>query len=108
MNGRNPGRSGRGTGVRWRRVQVRLRSFFNRVPLRENQKLHLLTFLIGGLCGLAAVAFHWLLESCQSGIIYRVAGTPGPWRLPLLILVPALGGLLVGSGSPLLFPRGAG
>ena len=69
----------------------------NRLPLRENQKLHLLTFLVGGLCGLAAVAFHWLLESLQNGIIYRVAGTPGPWRAPLLILVPALGGLVAGA-----------
>jgi CIC family chloride channel protein len=95
-------------GVRWRRGQVRARRLFNRLPLRESQKLHILTFVIGGLCGLAAVAFHWLLESFQNGIIYRIAGTPGPWRAPLLIAVPALGGLVAGAALYLYAPEARG
>ncbi|MFI4942900.1 MAG: chloride channel protein, partial [Burkholderiales bacterium] len=83
--------------MRWRRYQVRGRRLLGRLPLQEIQKLHLLTFLIGGLCGLAAVAFHWLLESFQNGIIYRVAEMPGLWRAPLLVVVPALGGLVAGA-----------
>ena len=94
--------------MKWRRGQVRARRFFNRLPLRENQKLHLLTFLIGGLCGLAAVAFHWLLEAFQNGIIYRIAATPGPWRAPLLIAVPALGGLVAGAGLYFYAPEARG
>jgi hypothetical protein len=86
---RKPGEGGKRAGVKWRRGQVRARRLFNRLPLQEIQKLHLLTFLIGGLGGLAAVAFHWLLEAFQNGIIYRGAGTADPWRAPLLIVVPA-------------------
>jgi CIC family chloride channel protein len=78
------------------------------VPLQEHQKLHLLTFLIGVLCGLAAVAFHWLLEFFQNGIIYRVAAVPGPLRAPLLIIVPALGGLFAGAALYFCAPEARG
>ena len=84
-------------GQKWRRGPLQARRLLNRLPVRESQKLHLLTFLIGGLCGLAAVAFHWLLESLQNGIIYRAAATSGPWRGPLLVLIPVLGGLVAGA-----------
>lgn len=94
--------------MRWRRFQVRSRRLLNRLPLRESQKLHLLTFLIGGLCGLAAVVFHWLLEALQNGVIYRAAATPGPWRLPLLLLIPALGGLVAGAGLYFYAPEARG
>ncbi len=78
--------------MRWRRLQIRARRLLDRVPLRESQKLHLLTFLIGGLCGLAAVAFHWLLEALQNGIIYRVAADAGALAgATALLLIPALG-----------------
>lgn len=78
------------------------------MPVGENQKLHLLTFLVGGLCGLAAVAFHWLLESLQNGVIYRIAGTLSPWRAPLLILVPAVGGLVAGAALYFYAPEARG
>jgi len=78
------------------------------VPLRENQKLHLLTFLIGGSCGLAAVVFHWLLEACQNTMIYRAAAFNGPWRWPLLLLIPALGGLVAGAGLYFFAPEARG
>jgi CIC family chloride channel protein len=83
--------------MKWRRRQLRARRLVNRIPLREDQKLHLLTFLIGGLCGLAAVAFHWLLEAAQNGIIYRLAANLSLVRTPLLLLVPAAGGLVAGA-----------
>lgn len=76
--------------------------------MRESQKLHLLTFLIGGLCGLAAVAFHWLLESLQNGIIYRAAAAVGPWRAPLLVLIPVLGGLTAGAALYFFAPEARG
>ena len=94
--------------VRWRRFQVRARQLLNRLPLAESQKLHVLTFLIGGLCGLAAVAFHWLLEILQDGVIYRAAALEGPWRIPLLFLIPALGGLIAGVGLHFYAPEARG
>lgn len=94
--------------MRWRRGQIRARRLFNRLPLRESQKLHVLTFLIGGLCGLAAVLFHWLLEFFQAGIIYRVASSAGPFRPLLLIVVPAAGGLLAGAALYFYAPEARG
>lgn len=94
--------------VKWKRGQIRARRLFNQLPVRESQKLHALTFLIGGSCGLAAVAFHWLLETLQNGIIYRVAATPGPWRPPLLILIPAIGGLVTGAALYFYAPEARG
>jgi chloride channel protein, CIC family len=94
--------------MRWRRAQIKARRALNRLPLGENQKLHLLTFLIGGLCGLAAVAFHWLLESLQNGVIYRIAGTLSPWRAPLLIVVPAVSGLVAGAALYFYAPEARG
>ena len=94
--------------MRWRRAQIRARRVLDRLPLRENQKLHLLTFLIGGSCGLAAVAFHWLLEFFQTGIIYRVAAMDGPWRAALLIAVPAAGGLVAGAALYFYAPEARG
>jgi chloride channel protein, CIC family len=84
------------------------RRTFNRLPFAENQKLHFLTFLTGGLCGLAAVAFHWLLESLQNGVIYRIAASVGAWRMPLLILVPAAGGLVAGAALYFYSPEARG
>jgi CIC family chloride channel protein len=108
VEARVSGRRGYRTRVRWRRLQIRARQFLNRLPLREGQKLHLLTFLIGGLCGLAAVAFHWLLEILQNGVIYRAAALDSPWRIPLLLLVPALGGLAAGLGLHFYAPEARG
>jgi hypothetical protein len=94
--------------VRWRRLQIRGRQALNRLPLRESQKLHLLTFVIGGFCGLAAVAFHWLLEVLQNGVIYRAAALDSPLRIPLVLLLPALGGLLAGLGLHFYAPEARG
>lgn len=94
--------------MRWRRRQIRARRVFDRLPLRENQKLHVLTFLIGGLCGLAAVSFHWLLEFLQTRIIYRVAAMDGPWRPVLLVVLPAAGGLAAGAALYFYAPEARG
>lgn len=101
-------RRGYRTRVRWRRLQIHGRRALNRLPLRESQKLHLLTFLIGGLCGLAAVAFHWLLEILQNGVIYRAAALDSAWRIPLVLLIPALGGLIAGLGLHFYAPEARG
>jgi CIC family chloride channel protein len=94
--------------LRVRRAQLKARRLFNRIPLRENQKLHVLTFLIGGTCGLAAVAFHWLLELLQNGVIYRAATAADPWRWPLLLAIPAVGGLVAGAGLHFYAPEARG
>ena len=82
----------------WYRLQIRARQFFNRVPLQDQQKIYVLTLLIGVLCGLAAVLFHLLLDYFQDQFIYRAASIPHWWGIPLVVLLPAVGGLIAGAG----------
>jgi CIC family chloride channel protein len=103
-------RSG-GNGKRipkWYRLQIRARRAFNRIPLQENQKIYILTLLIGGFCGLAAVSFHLLLDFFQSHVIYAAAASAHWWRIPTLIIIPAIGGLIAGAGLYFLVPEARG
>ncbi|MBO0720891.1 MAG: chloride channel protein [Blastocatellia bacterium] len=93
---------------KWYRLQIRARRTFNRIPLRENQKIYILTLLIGGLCGLAAVSFHLLLDFFQNHIIYAAASATHWWRLPSLIIIPTAGGLIAGVGLYYLAPEARG
>lgn len=93
---------------RWFRIQIQGRRFFNRIPLREHQKVYVLTLLIGAICGLAAVAFHLLLDFCQNHIIYAAAAFQGWMRIPLLLLIPTIGGLIAGAGLYFLAPEARG
>src|SRR5499426_429176 len=93
---------------KWYRLQIRARRAFNRIPLRENQKIYILTLLIGGLCGLAAVSFHLLLDFFQTHIIYAAAATAHWWRIPALIIIPVVGGLIAGAGLYFLAPEARG
>ncbi len=92
----------------WYRLQVRARGLFNRIPLSESQKVYILTLLIGALCGLAAVLFHQILDFFQDNIIYRTAEISGWARVPLLLFIPALGGLIAGAGLYFLAPEASG
>ncbi|PYV03605.1 MAG: hypothetical protein DMG10_10640 [Acidobacteria bacterium] len=93
---------------RWYRIQVRARQLFNTVPLREHQKIYILTLLVGAICGLAAVLFHLLLDFFQDHIIYSAAATLHWWRIPLVIIIPALGGLIAGAGLFYFAPEASG
>jgi chloride channel protein, CIC family len=92
---------------KWFSFQVSARRIFNRVPVTENQKIYLLTMIIGCVCGLAAVCFHLLLDFLQEHIIYRAATIPR-WSIPLLLFIPAIGGLISGAGLYFYAPRARG
>src|SRR5918911_20622 len=92
----------------WFRLQIRSRRLFNRLPLGDHQKIYLLTLIIGAICGLAAVCFHLLLDLFQQRIIYRAAAIPGGWRIPLLMLIPMIGGLIAGAGLYFYAPEARG
>src|SRR5262249_35761923 len=66
------------------------------------------TLLIGALCGLAAVCFHLLLDFFQDHIIYAAAAVPHWWRIPLVIIIPAIGGLISGAGLFFFAPEARG
>src|SRR5215813_7892412 len=92
----------------WYRAQVKCRRAFDRLPLSDSQKIYVLTLLVGALGGLAAVVFHVLLDFLQEHIIYRVAGLSSWWRLPGVIVIPTIGGLIAGAGLYFFAPEARG
>ena len=78
----------------------------------ERQRLLAFTILAGGLCGLAAVAFHMSVAWVEGFLIDRAAAghaTPGThaW-IAWTVLSPALGGLICGLGLYYFVPAAAG
>ena len=78
-----------------------------RMP-NERQRLLLITIVAGGLCGLAAVAFHISCQFLYGFLIDRAAAAPGHSWIWWTILTPALGGLVAGVGLTYWVPAAAG
>jgi CIC family chloride channel protein len=68
----------------------------------------LLTILSGGVCGLAAVCFHVGIGKAENLVINRALAAPFPTWIYLAILVPAVGGLLVGLALHYWVPGAVG
>lgn len=81
---------------RWYRTELRVTHFFDRLGLPDNQKLLLVTLLIGGICSVVAVLFHVLIRAAERNIIRHVFLATGWKQVLLTLLVPTLGGLVVG------------
>jgi CIC family chloride channel protein len=79
----------------------------NRLP-SEQQRLLAFTILAGGVCGLAAVAFHLTIGWLEALLIDRAIAAPGHSWIFWTILTPALGGLVVGLGLTYWAPAAAG
>ena len=98
---------------KWYRIELRATHFFDRLGLPDNQKLFLLTLLIGAVCGLVAVFFHVIIKAMERNILRHVfiASERGGWRwIVLTLLIPTLGGLAVGMLLQFWVPdaRGSG
>jgi CIC family chloride channel protein len=78
-----------------------------RMP-NERQRLLAVTIVAGGVCGLAAVAFHISTGLVESLCINRATGAPGHSWIWWTILTPALGGLVAGLGLRYWAPAAAG
>jgi len=78
-----------------------------RIP-SERQRLLAVTILAGGLCGLAAVAFHLSIMGLEAFFIERANAAPGHSWIWWTIVSPTLGGLVVGIGLTYLAPAAAG
>jgi chloride channel protein, CIC family len=74
----------------------------------ERQRLLALTIVSGGLCGLAAVAFHITAGRLEALWIESAAAAPGHSWIWWTILTPALGGLVAGLALVYLVPAAAG
>jgi CIC family chloride channel protein len=78
-----------------------------RLP-NEQQRLLAFTIVAGGLCGLAAVAFHATIAWLESLLIEPANHAPGHSWIFWTIVTPALGGLVVGLGLTFWAPAAAG
>ena len=78
-----------------------------RLP-NERQRLLAIMIVAGGLCGLAAVAFHISVAWLYGFLIDRAASAPGNSWIWWTILTPALGGLVAGLGLAYWVPAAAG
>lgn len=81
--------------------------FIRRLP-NEQQRLLALTVVAGGLCGLAAVAFHLSIGWLETLFIDHANSAPGNSWICWTILTPGLGGLVVGIGLVYFAPAAAG
>src|ERR1039457_4434835 len=82
----------------FRSIRGRLYALLLRLVPTERQRLLALTILSGGLCGLAAVAFHVGIDKASALLIDRAASAPQQSWIYLTILTPTLGGLVAGLG----------
>ena len=74
----------------------------------ERQRLLAVTILAGGLCGLAAVAFHLSIMGLEALLIDRANGAAGHSWIWWTVLCPAVGGLVAGVGLTYWAPAAAG
>ncbi len=79
-----------------------------RLALSQNSRFNLLAILIGAFSGLSAVAFHKTLHWAEHNGIYRVAEMPGWMGVLGIILLPTLGGCIVGFLIKYWSPEAAG
>jgi chloride channel protein, CIC family len=74
----------------------------------ERQRVLATTIVAGGMCGLAACAFHISVTKLYGVLIDRAASAHGYAWIWWTILTPAAGGLLVGLGLVYWVPAAAG
>jgi len=79
----------------------------HRMP-NERQRLLAVTILAGGLCGLAAVAFHLTIGVLEALLINRANGAPGYSWIWWTILTPGIFGAVAGIGLVYWAPGAAG
>jgi CIC family chloride channel protein len=81
-----------------------------RLAPSESQRLFLLTIVIGGLCGLVAVAFHLAIAHAERLLIDSAMSAPGRSWMFWTVATPVLGGLLCGALLQYVIPtaRGSG
>ena len=89
-------------------VRNRLSGLFLRLTPTERQRLLVLTVVSGGLCGLAAVAFHDGIARAESLLINHALAAPHHAWIYLTILTPTLGGLIAGLGVHYWAPGAVG
>ena len=96
--------------MRWQAFKIKLLSFSIRLIPKEQQRVFILTLIIGLACGLAAVGFHLTILKSEELLIDSVLRSESVTRWLLIILLPTVGGLLCGFLLSYIAPgaRGSG
>ena len=89
-------------------VRNRLRGAELRPSRIERQRLFALTVAIGGICGLAAVGFHMLIDLISGVAIDRAVSAPRYSWVIWTIVVPTVGGLISGVVLEFFVPNARG
>jgi CIC family chloride channel protein len=79
-----------------------------RVALNDRKRLFALTVVIGGVCGLAAVAFHVAVNVVTRFAVDRAGAARGSSWIPWTVAVPTIGGLLAGCLLQYVVPNARG
>lgn len=79
-----------------------------RVAPTESQRLFVLTVVIGVVCGLAAVLFHFSIRFAEGLFFERAITAPGNLWIVWGVATPALGGLGAGILLKYVFPNARG
>ncbi|MES1188622.1 MAG: chloride channel protein [Myxococcales bacterium] len=79
-----------------------------RVAPTESQRLFALTVVIGVVCGLAAVLFHFSIRFAEGLLFDRAITAPGDRWIVWGVVTPALGGLVAGLLLKYVFPNARG
>lgn len=74
----------------------------------ERQRLLAVTIVSGGLCGIAAVAFHLTIMGLETLFINRANVAPGDSWIWWTVLCPTVGGAIAGVGLTYFAPAAAG
>ena len=98
----------RGYGAGFPGLYARLYAWLLRRMPSERQRLLAVTIVAGGVCGLAAVAFHLSIMGLEALLIERANTAPGHSWVWWTILSPAIGGLVAGVGLTYFAPAAAG
>ncbi len=80
-----------------------------RISPNEQQRLFVLTLVVGALCGLVAVSFHLSIRWTEAQLIERALGVGGIFAQIGMVVVPTVGALVVGVALTYLpAARGSG
>ena len=81
----------------WHSLKINLLGFSIRLIPKEQQRVFILTVIIGILCGLAAVAFHLAILKIESLLIDPILDAPvTTGKMFSVVLIPTLGGMVCG------------
>jgi CIC family chloride channel protein len=94
--------------ARRRRAQMAALRLLLRLVPNERQRVFALTLVIGGVCGLTAVAFHLAIRFAEGLFIERALAAPGRTWVAWTILTPTLGGLAGGALLQYVVPQARG